>query len=693
MVRAPSFRSSVGKTLNFSSKNEFIRTWYYDPLFNEFFVNKKRSPNQNLPDVPWEETWSGVRRALRFLVTPEDMIREYCRWAEIDPNALVPLLRYPTNLVIPFFSALKTDLLRNTDRLPDTFRFWIDIVYLSGYPKMDDRETTDDPFAWLSSDVPSQYTAVWWENAFAKTFGESVIRTPIKLLSFEEFAIRRWLWSTEGATSFTHLMLNNEAVKTKFAAAVSLSDEELFDLIKFKRDRDSIRIFIKPDEAGYKRRLIANVPLGAYINASYIRYLLEAFVGADPKFMQLEVSPEEGFNVCELLRERRMAMPLDESAYDYHVSRESWLGFISFLRRHFPGNSGVDYFAEYFHSADWVDPLSKDSGKWTSGMPSGLALTSFLNSWMNYIKQQEITPGELAWAAGDDVLTFPYSRRSLVEIESEYEKFGSSVNAMKNWQSWSWAEYLKVLYFSSGSTGYPARIFGTLLWAGAQRTFLPADRLPELAELFKQFFDRLGLRMTRPDIERYIAADLSRAVSQKVEGFSTQRALEWLHAPRAYGGFGCLPYNDIVFDWVTTVRSRSNYVGAIIRLPPVLSFNTEVELRVRREPWVERTFYTGPPLILPPIEDLSQWESRVNLDDIPVRGKYATAALDVIPLPTIDLVSTRNVASFASSWGFNVYPNLRGTTSRIPSRLVSASLVLARQVADWMTQRRVWSLS
>lgn len=56
------------------------------------------------------------------------------------------------------------------------------------------------------------------------------------------------------------------------------------------------------------------------------------------------------------------------------------------------------------------------SGGWVSGMPSGLALTSFLNSWMNYIKQEAIVPGDLQWAAGDDVLVSPYVDKSLDEV-------------------------------------------------------------------------------------------------------------------------------------------------------------------------------------------------------------------------------------------------------------------------------------
>lgn len=649
-------------------------------------------PNPNLPDTPWQDTWNGVRRALRFLKTPEDIIREYAYWADFDSSWVVPLLTKPTNLVIPFLSALKTKLLRSTDKLPATFPFWIDLSYLAGYPKMEDREMVDDPFLWLSTDVSSQYSASWWQEQFSNTFYESVVNTPAHLMSLEIFTVRRWLWTTDGATSFSKLYLGDEKVKTKFGAALSLSDDELLSLISFDKDRDSIKIFIKPDEAGYKRRLIANVPLGAYIVASYVRYIIESYVGKSPTFLQLEVTPVDAMSVVQLIRERHMAMPLDESGYDYHVSRESWLGFFEFLKVNFPNNSGVIYLEKYFHSVSWVDPMTAEKGRWTSGMPSGLALTSFLNSWMNFIKQREITPGDLGWAAGDDVLTFPYDYKSLPRVEADYAMFGSAVNSMKNWQSWSWAEYLKVLYNEHGSIGYPARVFGSLMWTGSQRTFLPADRLAELAELFKQFFDRLGLRMTKPEIVKYIASDLARAVSQKVEGFGTQEATDWLFAARANGGFGCLPYNNWVFDWKTTIMERKEYREAILRIPPVLVFNTKVELNKHVAPLVHRPYYNGLPLKLDEVDDLAGWERRINREDIPLKGKYATMALDVIPLPTVDLISTSNMSAFASIWNYHVYPNLRGSVIRINDRLISSSLGLVDQVLDWMAVRYLTSL-
>lgn len=684
------FSSELSRDLN-EEKNLYVEEHIYRPLYRNYFGLKGVEPNKNLPDLPWRETWNGVRRAMRKLDTPDAIIREYCLWAGIRASALLPLLDEPTNLVVPFFSALKTKIHLSIDSLPAQSRYWIDLVYLAGYPRMEHREAVDDPVLWLSSPTQSEYSALWWDDQFDRTFAESISKSPLRIPSLREFALSRWLWVTDGATSASKLLLGGDRVRTKFGAAASLTDEEILDALEYRAERDDIGIFLKPDEAGYKRRLIANVPLGSYIVASYIRHILELFVGKTPKFMKLGVSQHDCLDVLSLLREHRLAMPLDESAYDYHVSRESWLGFLAFLERQFPENEGVDFFRKYFHSANWRDPLSGSSGKWLSGMPSGLALTSYLNSWMNFIKQTTVVPGDLAWAAGDDVLTFPYKYTTLEVVEEGYAKFGSSVNSMKNWMSIKYAEYLKVLYYAKGTTGYPARIWGTLMWAGATRTFLPADRLVELAELFKQFFDRLGVRMTDPKVEKYICADLSRSVSQKVRGFNTETCLLWLHSPRANGGFGCLPYNDYIFDWKTRVLKRNEYVNAILRLPPILTYDTKVELNVKRSPARERDFNLGNPYILPPIETLEQWESRINREDITVKGKYSTMVLDIIPIPTLDFVSTANVSSFASFWGYNVFPNIRGRHEKINDRLISASINLATNILRWMSNNSMTS--
>lgn len=642
----------------------------------------------NLPDKPWRETFGGVRRALRHLATPDQMVSFYCKVASVD-DSLLRVLDWPTSVAIPFFSKVKTAFHHAADTLAKGWTHYLELGNIAGYPDAADRSQTDDPRAWLETPVLSDYSTEWWTSRFTATFSSAIRHYPEKVFTLEEFAVRRWLWTTPGASSFSQATLDDKIVRTKFGAAISLSDEELLAHVHLvPKQATEIGIFIKPDEMGYKRRLIANVSLGPYIIASYLHYLMAAFVGHSPVYTKLETTHFDTLEVISLIREGERLMPLDESSYDYHVTRESWLGFITFLQGTFPNNAGVEMFRQFFSSATWNDKVSE--GRWLKGMPSGLALTSYLNSWMNYIKQVEIVPGKLQWAAGDDVLVSPYFDTTIAEVSERYKAFGAVVNKSKNWESRAYGEYLKVLIHASGTTGYPARVYGSLLWARDVRTFLPSDKLPELAELFKQFYDRLGL----PLDEVVVSRDLSRAVSSKVKGFNSVVAREWLHSPRAYGGFGCLPYNDIVFDWKTEVLKKQKYKNIIIRVPDINFYSTSVELVKRREPFrTAVSTYLGPPLRLPPVETVEQWESRLNGEDNPVKGKFSKMALDIIPLPTIDGVSTSNMAKFARSLLYHVFPNLRGSSGAIPHRLVMLSLQLATEMFNFMKTQNIRELA
>lgn len=645
-------------------------------------------PDPSLPSIPWRDTFNGVRRALRYLSTPDDIVGWYCEKTNVPRSWLGALLDHPTNVVVPYLSEVKTYVLRNIDRLGLRAKAFVDLANLAGYPKQNFRKMTDDPVAWLSSPVHSSFSAGWWSEQFRVTFAASAA-APRGLVSFRDFVLSRWLWVTPGATSLSSAMLDGKLVRTKFGAAVSLSDERLLQLVfdPAPGKESDIGIFLKPDEMGYKRRLIANLPLGAYITAAYVRFLLESVVGLSPAFMKLAPTPIDGVDVISLLRAGSVAMPLDESSYDYHVTEESWAGFEAFLVSTFPGNEGVALFSSMRRRLRWV--FDGQTGVWVKGMPSGLALTSYLNSWMNYIKQRSIVKDSpIHWAAGDDALVF--TSMSLDTVEKEYQKFGAVVNSTKNWKATTAAEYLKVLYHRGGSTGYPARIYSSLIWAGVERQFSPVEKLNELAELWKQFYDRLG----SPFDVGEVARDLVAAVRHKLVGFNQTVARQWLYTPRARGGFGKWPYAPLRFKWEAKVMSRSRYTGTVIRVPEVAKFdNSSFSFSVLPSSLGQRAFRVGPPLRLPPVTSLPEWERRLAGEDNPVSGQFRTMALDTIPLPVVDGVSTRVMSFFASFHSLNVLPNLSGGSEVVVARLVSASLHLVDAVRDWMDSRRLFEVS
>ena len=68
-------------------------------------------------------------------------------------------------------------------------------------------------------------------------------------------------------------------------------------------------------------------------------------------------------------------------------------------------------------------------------------------------------------------------------------------------------------------------------------------------------------------------------------------------------------------------------------------------------------------------------------------------ALDIIPLPTLNGVSTSNMSAFAQMYEFNVYPQLHGTTLTIQDRLILASVLLAEYVTKFMSEHGLTELA
>lgn len=684
-----------------------------------------------LRDVPWRETWNGARRAMRWLVTPEDMVRKYAQDAQVRglETLLLQALDWPTNYVVPFFSALKTLAYQYNEMFPQ-WRFLVDLSVLAGYPKMKDREMSDDPFKWLTLKVDSAVDEVWWENAFYKEtmkFAKAGQRVG-PMLDLRSYVLSRWMWATNGATRYSGFYIDGELNKTKFGAAVSLSNSDLLKIVfgneegvfnytdalglyhnkvsvLDQRYNSDIGIFLKPDERGYKRRLIANVPLGQYILAAYFGYVESFFLPDNTSLYKSSPSLSDKLDVILRLRSRQFtAMPLDESAYDYHVTKVTWLGYIRYLRRIVFDSGAVELFSLYFNSANWT--FEDERMRWEKGMPSGLALTSVLNSRVNYIKQAFLFPESyLNWASGDDAFLFFDKDKtpSLEDVAGLYKAwFGSDVNASKNWVSTIHAEFLKTVYTRGGTTGYPARVFSSLLYAGVERPFTPVERLQELAELWKQYYDRLGKQL---DIS-VVSRDLSLAVSRMLPGFSKQVAVEWIHCPRASGGFGRLPWNNSRFKFdVGEVRNIPFY-GSLISLPrrieyvrSEMSFKREItkknnininnnKIKMNERDTNNNTrdrFYFGPKPRLPPVVSMEGWERRLNMDDIPewVPKKYKSEYLSTIPLPVIDLISTQNMSEVANQLGLWFVNHLGGSSAAVERRLNSSAFALSRHVLEW----------
>lgn len=410
---------------------------------------------------------------------------------------------------------------------------------------------------------------------------------------------------------------------------------------------------------------------------------MELDQGIRPRWITYHTSLAQEAEVIRLLKMGNRAIPLDETAFDQHVSRAAWLGFSSALKKRFGMLDGLIAFDEYFANVRWHH--GDECGQWTTGMPSGTALTAMCNTLFNQVKQRAIE-SPLHLALGDDALLFN-DTWSLQVVSDYYESFGSEINPRKNWTSRKYAEFLRFVYSAEGRFSYSARIYGTLMWALDVRSNSPIETLFDLMDIFCHFYNRSGLNMN----ESLVCGDLSRAVSRTIPGFSAGVAKLWVHCPRARGGFGLLPYNKYHFSFYSRVLEKREYKNSLFHLPSV-EVRGGYRFSVSVAKLCNDSFVYGQPLHLKRVETMEQWADRLNGRGLPVPIGKLGEAVNVIPLPVLPFVGDAEMAKFAARWNFYAWPNMHGKAAAVASRLVLASLVLARRVGVYMGVHGLTSL-
>jgi hypothetical protein len=631
----------------------------------------------------------GHRRAWRELTDFESVWGNYLKLGEIRNSTLSNIIYKDANIAFQFLKKLTELVKKQSSRMGEDMRWrrLVDMETIVGFPKTEDKlPATATLKEWLTDYVVINYEPDWWEQQFLETF--QLFSRPQRsntLWNLDEFIAKRWLWSTSGSSSASKLTLDNEPVKTKFGVAVSLTDNELYQIIE-GTTHDKITSFRKADEKGMKTRLIANAPLSSYLVLSHIAWTLENVIMTGvPILGNFDLAIPQVESIIDDIRTGVEQVPLDESAWDQNFPRNAWLGWIKFLRR-FPTLSKSVYIFEneIFDHMEWTDDGMK--GVWKTGMPSGLKVTSMMNSWVNYIKQRNFPGFERGLAGGDDSYMVYKGDYTLEDFEDYFKGYGAEVNSTKNWKSKYATEFLKHLYYKKGVTGYPARIYSSLIWVRDVRFTDPQSKLTELASLWKTFYDRMGI----PFDEQRVTTDIARAVSHKLQGFGKSKAKEWLHTPSALGGFGMAPFN-MEWRWIfKTEGEEKYYTGALIDIPSFKFITSTTYERIKFEWHPNAEYRIGPPGRLPPVTTMEEWEARINNRDIPVHHKWKKYYGETVPIPTASGISRTFVKKIAKVHGLNAYYNIvGGNTNTILNRLVNAELALLSLARAYLLRRGI----
>ena len=631
----------------------------------------------------WGETFHGVRRCLQQFKEPSEIYLGYFKVGHLYPT--IDLTQFPYDAVVRIMSLWKHYYHTHIDYLPPIAHAYVELDTIAGYVLPEYRTQDDNVHDWLEHDTSDLHSPNEYCAKLVKFLEGSRKRPHEPLLTYADYIRSRWLWATSGANHESRAKLDGRLLNTKFGTAISLTDEELFQRVYASLHPtpkySQLSIFVKPDERGYKKRLIANTDIGLYLTTAYVRYLIEYLCGVKPSWFSGDVTFDMDLQVVHQLQLGNRAVPLDESKFDYHVSRAQWLGLAHALDALFPGNEGVKAFYIVLNRTKYQ--FGDIRGKWLKGMPSGLAITALVNTLFNQIKQQQI-PSSIHMALGDDVLVFN-DNVTLSALSEYYSGYGAEINVNKNWTSRQYAEFLHNLYFTNGRIAYPARLYGSMIFAQAFTDDTPLARLHQIASLFENLYLRFALPMD----EQRVAKDLVRSVRNILPGFDHETAMLWLHIPKVLNGYGRLPYKDCEFVLFHNKQEKIYYRDTILAVPPQIKY-TDFHFEIRSFIINKGVYYRrGRPFALPPIRSLEQWEQRLNLAEPGISKLKYKEGLSVIPLPSVDWISPSRLSVIASQEMFYAWPNCTGNRRAINQRLIAASLGLITQARTILAQQYV----
>lgn len=498
---------------------------------------------------PYEWKNVGVPRAGFNKGTVTSVFDAYFNMFQACPllRSLTRLLPYlePANFV-KVCSYVNSSVKLYLSHLPvSNWKHLIDLAALVGYPKVEDRIFKDDLKNWLVGPKYSGYRV-----DYLRVFKNIVTYVGKKAPfygSFNEYLFARYTWMNSGSSNLSKLVVEGERVKTKFGAALSLTDTELVKAVaRDKIHKEGLRAFVKPDEKGPKGRYIVSASLGLYIKQKYLFDKLRNCTSFDRR-MVAYIDPVDKYNMFdEALGKYEWFIPLDEAKFDYNVTTDQWLAFFDLLRAYLPEDVEIiDEIASYLGTLALYDSEGKKIGTWGHGMPSGFYWTAFGDTLFNLTKQlllQESDPDYIPLAAsGDDSNIVCLKMPDLAFVEQHYAKHCAEVEKSKNWVGYKKFEFLKVVVEEDRTVSqYPARSFASLAWMYPDfRNSTPATKMRTTAELWKDFFDRRGkydYKMMIADVFRSISKDWRRKLRLNL-GFIE----EWLFTIPALGGFGLLP--------------------------------------------------------------------------------------------------------------------------------------------------------
>lgn len=357
-------------------------------------------------------------------------------------------------------------------------------------------------------------------------------------MTVEEFALQIPIQGTSGAAydpggprlQFDVHGVQIPAANNKFSKSAVLSQEQKIDRIK-SYIKGKARVTNKVEHTP-KQRLIISADYNSTEKMRYIDTWLQRWLHANPNstlWLDKQQTRDLWLRFAKVGDE--WAIPIDQSAFDHHVSLEMVVVMLeeirSLIEKRAFGAGKSDLvevmstiiFMIYDTTVDYEDPITKrlHNLKYMSGILSGWQWTALLDTLAN-IAEKEVA---LEWlqdkqarvkmnffnAQGDDQETRFSKLLDGLLYWGSLSTSGFEIHPTKNFFSKRHDEYLRRYSTKEGVNGYPARLINRMMWQypGQQNTHIMREKITTICARWSKLCDRL--RLERKRIVKYLIAD------------------------------------------------------------------------------------------------------------------------------------------------------------------------------------------
>lgn len=413
--------------------------------------------------------------------------------------------------------------------------------------------------------------------------------TDAYLPTFDQFLMDRKAWATAGSHSGALDGIRTPYRKTKWAAAMLLSDDQLRQMAWTNDVRKYIcKAFVK-NEKVYRRvaRLVINASFPIMIHLAYIMHLFKVISETSSI-----ASANNKTKMWETILSYKDLDSRDIEQFDHQQRKQNVLDGVSEavlrIMTLLPGMAEEVFRShnQFLHIANNTQvaltlPKNATSPKlyvildWLNGMLSGLPITSEFNSifnlTMNTILTREVgAPLNLTpYTMGDDFIAGVTKYGDSVAIWKQYLVRNFSIKPSGS-QLGHWGEFLRYVPDTKTQTvrGYPIRAVGALCWTQdpSQLPNTKGDQLSKVSTLYSCLSSR---GMDHRQCEKSAVRE-----SSNITGWNTHQAGQWLHTSGALGGAAISPLTDQLLEYAISYDQRSPAqslvpsADVVARVPP-----------------------------------------------------------------------------------------------------------------------------